>query len=279
MGAKAKGRGGRGGGEKHIHCLKGPVKVTPNQGAHLLGFLVVSVHISGREGVGADQDATLHLVAKALSPATGSHLGQAGGIRGPVAVFDTVVAGQVCRGLRRRNYVVGGDAVVEAGAAHIHQLAAQGLQLGGSRQHRSLHLGIKALSLEALAHHAHPQTSNRLVKGGDVIGHRGLQAGGIARIRAGDHLQQLGRIRNRGSEWAHLVEGAGKGDQAVAADAAIGGLQSHHSAEGGWLANRPTGIGAKGSDALACSHCGGAATGATTRHPVWIPRVAAGAEG
>ena len=279
VGPEAEGGAGGGGRQQHIHAGEGPLKIAADQAAHLLGLLVISIHIARREGVGADQDAALHLIAKTLGPAAGGHLRQTAAGLGAIAILNAVVAGQVGAGLRRGDHVVGGDAVVEAGAAQLHQLAAQGLQLLGRGQHRRLHLGIQARRLEALADQTHLQARHRLLQGGPVIGHRCLEAGGIAAIRPGDHLQQLGCISHRTGKRPHLVEGTGKGHQAVAADAAVGGLEPHHAAEGGGLANRAAGVGTQGGDALPSRHGRGATAGTAAGHPLGIPGVATGTKG
>ena len=166
VGAEGEGRGRRGGGEQHIHALEGRIKIAADQGAHLLGLLVVSIHVARRKGIGTDQDAPLHLIAKPFSAATGRHLGQAVTGRlaaaGAVAVFDAVIAGQVGGRLRGGDHVVGGDAVVEAGAADIDQLTAQGLEGFGGGHHGSSHLGGEPIGAEAFAHDPHPQPLDRL---------------------------------------------------------------------------------------------------------------------
>ena len=166
MGAKGEGRGRRGGGEQHINALESRIEVAADQGAHLLGLLVVGIDVARREGIGANQNAPLHLIAEALGAATGRHLGQAvtGRIAaaGAIAIFDAVVAGQVGRRLRGGDHVVGGDAVVEAGAADIDQLTAQGLEGFGGGHHGSSHLGGEPIGAEAFAHDPHPQPLDRL---------------------------------------------------------------------------------------------------------------------
>ena len=140
-----------------------------------------------------------------------------------MAIFDSVIAGQVGGGLRWGNHVIGGDASLELGAAHLHQFTAEALQLLGCRLHRCLHLGIKTLS-KCFLEDSHPQAPNRLLKAGQIVGHRHIQAGGIAGVMAGNYLQHRRRIGHRAAEGAHLVEGTGKGHQAPATNAAIGGF-------------------------------------------------------
>ena len=63
---------------------------------------------------------------------------------------------------------------------------------------------------------------------------------------AGDDLEQQGGVGDGGGEGPDLVERRGEGDEPVAGDQAVGGLQPHHAAEGGRLADRAAGIGAQG---------------------------------
>ena len=95
MGPKAKGGSGGCGRKQHVDTGKGPLEIAANQGAHLLGLFVVSIHITGRKGIGADQDPALHLIAKAFGAATGGHFRQSLGACGAIAIFDPVVARQV----------------------------------------------------------------------------------------------------------------------------------------------------------------------------------------
>ena len=194
-------------------------------------------------------------------------------------IFDAVVAGQVGGGLRRGDHVIGGNAVVEARTADVHQFAAELLQLGRCSQHGGLHLGIEPLGVEALTDQTHPQSLDGLLQGAAVIRHRIGEAGGIAPIGTGDHLQNFGAVGNAAAEGTHLIEGAGEGHQPPAAHPAIGGFEAHHTAEGGRLADRTAGIGAERSEAFASRHRRGTAAGATPRHPLGIPGITAGTKG
>ena len=112
-------------GQQNIDGLVGRIEIPTNQGADLLGFLVVGVHVAGRQCVSADQDAPLNLAAEGFGPAAGCHDGQTLGVFGSVAVFDTVITGEIGRGFRGCDDVVRGDAIGETGAADIHQLRTQ----------------------------------------------------------------------------------------------------------------------------------------------------------
>ena len=66
---------------------------------------------------------------------------------------------------------------------------------------------------------------------------------------AGDDLEQERRVGQVVRERADLVERAGEGDQAVAADPAVGRLQADDPAERGGLADRAAGVGARATAA------------------------------
>ena len=278
MGASLEGRGRRCWRQQHINTLEGRIKIPPDQGAHLLRLFVIGIDISGGQGVGADQDSPLHLSAESFSTASRRHRGKALGVFGTEAVFDTVVPRQVGRRLRWCDHVVGGDAVVEPGAAHLHQFSTESLQLGSRGLHRCLHLRIEAFGIEALLDHPHLQALDGLVEAGAEIGNRCIKAGGIAGVGPGDHLEQFGHISNAAGEGSHLIQRAGEGHQAPTADAAVGGLEAHHTTERRRLADGTTGVGTKRSDATAGSDGRCTATGASTRHMGGVPGVLCGTE-
>ena len=77
-------------------------------------------------------------------------------------------------------------------------------------------------------------------------------------------------------ERTDLVERAGEGDQAVAADRAVGGLQAHHAAQRGRLADGAAGVGAEGPGGFGGGDAGGGAATGAARHPVEVPGVVRG---
>ena len=97
MGPSLEGGRGRRRGEQHIHRLERGIKIAADQGAHLLGFLVVRIDISSGQGIGTDQDPPLDLFTKAFSPTARRHRGQTLRIRSPEAVLHAVVTSQIGR--------------------------------------------------------------------------------------------------------------------------------------------------------------------------------------
>ena len=62
-----------------------------------------------------------------------------------------------------------------------------------------------------------------------VVAHRRVERGRVARVAAGDHLEHARRAADVGGEGADLVEARREGDEAVAGDAAVGGLEADHA--------------------------------------------------
>ena len=111
-----------------------------------------------------------------------------------------------------------------------------------------------------------------------IVRHRHVEAGGIERIEAGDGLQHERGVLDGLGERADLVERRGEGDQAVAGDAAVGGLQADHAAVGRGLADRAAGVRAERGDGGAVGHGGGGSAGGTAGDAFGIMRVAGGLE-
>ena len=87
-------------------------------------------------------------------------------------------------------------------------------------------------------------------------------------------LQQERAVVDGARERADLVERAGEGDQPVAADGAVGGLQADDAAERGRLADGAAGVGAERPERLAGGDGGGGAAAAAAGHGAEVPRVA-----
>ena len=82
-------------------------------------------------------------------------------------------------------------------------------------------------------------------------------------MTADDFVQQ-GGVEDGTGAGAYLVERRGHGDDAVAGDRAVGGLDANGAGDGCGLTDGATGIGAQGQGGLEGSYCySGAAAGAT----------------
>ncbi len=80
-------------------------------------------------------------------------------------------------------------------------------------------------------------------------------------------------------ERADLVQAGAVGDEAVAADAAVGGLQADDAAERGRLADGAAGVAAEGRRSQAGGHGRGRAAGGAARDAARVPGVAGEAGG
>ena len=91
---------------------------------------------------------------------------------------------------------------------------------------------------------------------------------------AGNDLQQQGGVADVVGEGADLVEGTGKGHQAVARYPAVGRLQADDAAQAGRLANGAAGVGAQRQRRLAGRHGRCRAAAGTAGDALEIPRIA-----
>src|SRR5581483_2803752 len=102
-----------------------------------------------------------------------------------------------------------------------------------------LHPGDEVLPREGEPAAAEPVDGRGVVgEGGELVRDRGGRRGRVALVAAGDGVEEDRRVPDVPGEGADLVEGAGEGDDPVAADPAVRRLQSDDPAERGWLADR-----------------------------------------
>ena len=71
LGAQGEGRPRCGGSGDDVDLLETVHEILLDQAAHLLGLLVIGIVVARRQGIGADQDAALDLIAKALFAGAG----------------------------------------------------------------------------------------------------------------------------------------------------------------------------------------------------------------
>ena len=109
-----------------------------------------------------------------------------------------------------------------------------------------------------------------------VVGHGLVDAGGVGRIVAGDHLQQKCGVGQVVGERADLVERAGEGDQAVATDPAVGRLEPDDAAEAaGWRIEPPVSV-PSASGARLGGHRRRRAAGGAARYARLVPGLRVG---
>ncbi len=192
--------------------------------------------------------------------------------------MHAVVAGQVARRLRRRHQVVRRQRELAVRQRHVHQPRPEPLEHLQRFADRRPRLRVERVA-EVLPRHAHRQRRDRLLDGAPVRGHRPVDAGAVAAVVSGDHLQEQRRVGDRVRERADLVERAGEGDQAVTRNPAVRRLQADDAAEPGRLADRAAGVGAEGEGHLAGRDGRRRAAAGAAGDSIEVPRVARHLEG
>ena len=169
---------------------------------------------------------------------------------GAEAVADPVVARQVRRRLRRRDQVVGGQRVVRVGQGHVVHAGAERGQPVDRRADRRLHVGFHAIP-ERPVDHADAQAVDAVLDRAEVVRYLCVQAGGVARILAGERPEQHGRVAHAARERADRVERRRERDQPVPADQPVRRFQPDHAAERRRLPDGAAGVGAQRPHGLA----------------------------
>ena len=273
----------RGRADEHVCGLEGAGEVVGDEAADLLGRAVVGVVVAAGQGVGAEDDPALDLVAEAGVPGRGHDLLGAGVVdplgQHPQAVAHGVELGQVARRLAGQDEVVGGERVGEARGGHLDDLGSRGDQVLDRLLEAPLDAWLEALAGQLLDD-ADPHA-------GDVGPGRGLddrRDGGVDRRRvhrvvsADDAVQQC-RVEDRPGDRSGLVEGGGQGDQAVTGHAAVGRLRPDRPGDRGRLADGAAGVGADRERRLEGGDDGGRPAAGAARDAVEVPRVVGRAVG
>jgi len=122
-----------------------------------------------------------------------------------------------------------GDGCLARGRAHP-------LERPGHGEHTLPHLGIDALPHE-LPHDTDPKAGDIPRQLPHIVRHGDIGGGRIPWILPGDDRGEQCRVHTVSGESANLVQGGAIADEAIARDAAVGGLQSRDAAEGRRLAD------------------------------------------
>ena len=120
------------------------LEVALDQRADLLRLQVVGVVVAGRQHIGADHDAALDLAAEAGGAGLLVHVDDVLA-RHAQAVAHAVIAGEVGRGLGRRDDVVGRQRVFRVRQRDVDDLGAGILQPGDALLPERLDLGRHAV--------------------------------------------------------------------------------------------------------------------------------------
>ena len=95
---------------------------------------------------------------------------------------------------------------------------------------------------------------------------RQVHGRGISRVVPGNDVQEERCILHVPRHGANLVQGRRVGNETVAGDPAVSGLETDHAAEGGGKADGAAGIRAQGQHGLVRGHAGGAGAAGASRH-------------
>ena len=155
-----------------------------------------------------------------------------------------------------------------------HDLGAHIFQTSDRAPDRGFDLGLHPVN-EVFAWNPDAQTAHSGVHLRGVVGHRGGDRGGIARVVAGNRLQEQGAVAHVFGDRTDLIQGRCVRYDPEAADAPVAGLQADDAAKRRGQPNRAAGIGAERGTGLIRGDRGRGAAGRAARHPVGIPRVAA----
>ena len=244
------------------------MEVLQDARAHFLGAQIIGVVITGREHIGADHDPALDLMAE--TGAAGVLIG-AVQVRAvdAIAVAHAVIAGQVRRGFRRGDDVIGRQGVFRVRQGNVDDLAAGRLEPVDPLLPGLVDLGRHAVNA-ILFRHTDLEPLHGLAAGGDKVRNLIRQRGRILGIMTGHGLKHHGAVLHRLGEGARMVQRGGKGHHAPARGAAIGALHADCAGKRRRLADRAAGIGPRGTKAEISRHRGRRTTGRTARRQAFI---------
>ena len=102
-----------------------------------------------------------------------------------------------------------------------------------------------------LFHHANTQAPHVAGKRGGIVGHRHIGGNVVAGVGPGDGVHRQGGVLYGANHGAGVVKAPGQRRKPSAANPAVGGFQSHDSAQGGGNTNAAAGVAAHRDGALA----------------------------
>ena len=193
----------RAGGDRRedgVHLLERVLEIAANERADFLGAAVIGVVVTGREDVSAEDDPALHFGAEAFLAGFFIKIENVGRVGGAMAVADAVEAGKVRRGFRRGDDVVGGDGVLGVGQGNLDDFRALGGEFLDGGLDVFADAGVDAFAKVFLGN-AEFEAFHAVVEAGEVIGDRGVEAGRVERIAAGDGLEDERGVLNALREW------------------------------------------------------------------------------
>ena len=185
--------------------LHHPLHVADDQRAYLQGFLVIRIKVARAQGVGAQQNAALHLRTEALAAALHIQLFQIGVFRRTAAVAHAVEAGQIGGGLGGGDHIIGGKRVIQRGDADLGEDCALFFQQLCRVEHLLLDLGGKSLAEEFLGQ-GDLEALHALVQLTAHGGVAALDAGGIQPVIARQRVQHQRVVPHGAGHGADLIQ-------------------------------------------------------------------------
>src|ERR687890_408732 len=268
----------RGRGDEHLVARKGFPEVLYYLRAHLLGLGVVSVVVAAGESIGTEHDAPLRLVPEAHFARPTVHLVDTLGSRGPIAVAYPVKAGQVRGDLGGSYDVVGGQPVARVRQAYLPYLGPGAFEVSRDPLDDLAHARLDAFAHQLL-YHPDPKARDTAFELCQVIRDLYVRARRVARVVAGDGLQEKSGVAHVTGHRSDLVQGRGERDEPVARDPPIGRLEAHNAAQSGGAPHRTARIRAQGPPTLARGDRRRRAPGGASGHPAEVPGIARRAVG
>jgi hypothetical protein len=130
-----------------------------------------------------------------------------------------------------------------------------------------------------LGHHPDPQALHAVVQVREVVGDFDVGARRVARVVAGDGLQQERRVPHVAGHRADDVERGSEGDQAIARDPPVGWFEPDDATERRRLAYGAAGVRPERPPALARRDRSSRSARGSTRNAAQVPGVATGTPG
>ena len=146
MVAELEGGGRRNWGGDYIHLFEGLFKIALDQCPHLLGFTVICVVVTGREGVSPQHDPAFDLGPELLAAGLREHLPQVFAFAKTRAEADAIVTRQVGGGFSRSDQVIDRQSIFRVRQLDRENRCAKRFHLGNGCPDILLHCRLDAFN-------------------------------------------------------------------------------------------------------------------------------------
>ena len=175
---------------------------------------------------------------------------------GAVAIAHPVIAGEVRRGFRRCDHVIGRQSVLRVRQGNIDDLGPGIAQHGNTVLPQFIDLCGDAINA-VFARDTDLFAPNVARQRGFEIGYGQFGRGAVFGVIPGHSAQHDCRVAYGFGHWPRLIQRRGKRHNAPAGTAPIGRLDPHSAGKGRRLADRSAGIGAGGRQTQVCGYSRG----------------------